>query len=73
MCKGVDRMLQPLHCPGASMLQLNFDSRSNLSKGSRLALYLDAECTQQVTWYMSMPIPCVNGVDTPQGSQGALP
>jgi len=29
-------------------MQLNFDSRSQLSKGSRLALYLDAACTQQI-------------------------
>jgi len=44
----VTHALQMIHCPGASMIQICFDSRSRLSRGSRLALYLDAACTQQI-------------------------
>ena len=41
-------MLLPLACAGASMMQLRFDCRSRLCHGSRIAIYLDAACTEQV-------------------------
>lgn len=34
-----------LSCPGASMMQLIFDSRSWLSRGSTLTVFFDAACT----------------------------
>lgn len=41
-------MLQAVGCAGAAVLQLCFDARSRLSRGARLAIYLDAGCTRQV-------------------------
>jgi hypothetical protein len=44
----VSQLLQGVGCAGACVLQLCFDGRSKLSRGAKLAIYLDAGCTQQV-------------------------
>ena len=45
---GSAHVLHALQCEGACMMQLTFDSRSCLSKGARLGLYMDEACTQQI-------------------------
>lgn len=36
-----------LSCPGAMAMQLHFDSRSRLSRGATLAIFMDARCSQE--------------------------
>ena len=51
-----------LTCAGASMMQLTFDARSWLSRGSSLGLYLDAACTREVRRHAGRP--CREGLST---------
>ena len=58
-----------LSCPGVSVMQLHFDARSWLSRGSTLTIYLDAACTQEAfsfdsddllaTEVLSVPVECL--------------
>jgi len=41
--------VQMLCCPGVGMMQLRFDSRSQLSKSCRLSVYFDAACSREVS------------------------
>ena len=45
-CECGELLLQ-LHCPGVAQLQLQLDARTQLPKGARLGVYLDAACTQE--------------------------
>lgn len=62
-------LVQMLCCAGASMIQLSFDSRSQLGKTATLGVFLDADCTQEISTFdaddylpgesLCIPAPCV--------------